>query len=260
MLDFVEYLSSLYAHISLKDFFDLIILWLVIYRIMVLTERSGVIKILLGLVLLAILHIASIQFQLITIQFILDNLFNNLFLILVVLFQNEIKKVLIEIGSPMFSKTISLEEENRIVDEVSAALRKLQKSNWGAIIIVEKDMDVDAFIEQGTLINSEVSANLIISLFEPKSPLHDGAILIREGRIVSVRNFLPLSKNSALDKNLGARHRAALGLSELVDARIFIVSEGRKNISFVNSGTLEVVKDISKLKLAMVEFLAREPK
>lgn len=226
---------------------------------MILTEKSGATKVLLGFIFLIILHFISIQLDLITIRFILDKLFDNLFLVLVVLFQNEIRKVLIEIGSPMFLKNVSLEEENRIVNEVSAALKKLLKNNWGAIIILEKDMSVDAFIEQGNFINSEVSADLIVSLFEPKSPLHDGAILIRQGRIMSARNFLPLSKNSVLDKNLGARHRAALGLSEMADARIFIVSEGRKNIGFVDSGTLEVVKDMSKLKSAMIDFLARKP-
>lgn len=251
----VDFLTSLKAQIHLKDFFDLLILWIMIYRIMILTEKSGISKILAGVIFLALLYIFSFQLKLMSVHFILENFFNNLFLILVILFQNEIRKVLIEIGSPIFSTSISREEEHRIVDAVSKALKELQRKNWGAIIIVEKDMNVDAFIEEGIVLNSDVSAEIILSIFEPTSPIHDGAILIRNGKLESAGNFLPLSKNPILDKNLGTRHRAALGLSELVDARIFIVSEERRSVGLVESGSLKVVDSTANLRQVLVEFL-----
>ncbi len=251
----LEFLLTLKAQIHPKDIFDLIILWIMVYRIMILTEKSGISKILAGVIFLALLFIFSTQLQLMSVHFILENFFSNLFLILVILFQNEIRKVLIEIGSPIFSTTISREEENRIVEEVSKALKELHRKNWGAIIVVEKDMNVDAFVEEGIVMNADITSELILSLFEPKSPVHDGAILIRNGKLESAGNFLPLSKNPLLDKNLGTRHRAALGLSELVDARIFIVSEERKNIGLVESGILKVVDSSANVRQVLVEFL-----
>lgn len=251
----VDYFVSLKSQIHLKDFFDLIILWIMVYRIMILTEKSGISKILAGVIFLALLYIFSFQLKLMSVHFILDNFFSNLFLILVILFQNEIRKVLIEIGSPIFSTSISREEENRIVDEVSKSLKELQRKNWGAIIVVEKDMSVDAFIEEGIVLNSDISSELILSVCEPTSPIHDGAILIRNGKLESAGNFLPLSKNPVLDKNLGTRHRAALGLSELVDARIFIVSEERRSIGLVESGTLKIVDGNANIRQVLVDFL-----
>lgn len=250
-----EYLQSIHSQIKLKDLFDLLILWIIIYRVMILTEKSGITKILAGVISLAILYIVSFQLQLMSVHYILDNFFSNLFLILVILFQNEIRKVLIEIGSPMFSTVISLEEENRIVNEVSEALKILQKNNWGALIVVEKEMDIDSFIEQGVELNADVSKELIVSLFEPSSPLHDGALVIRGAKIESAGNFLPLSKNPVLDKNLGTRHRAALGLSELTDARIFIMSEEKRKIGLVESGTLQMVTDMTNIRKYVVDFL-----
>lgn len=226
-----------------------------VYRVMVLTEKSGVTKILAGILFLALVYAMSYKFELMAVYFILDNLFSNLFLILVILFQNEIRKVLIEIGSPLFSRNISRVEEIRIVDEVSKALKTLNKKNWGALIIVEKDMIIDSFIESGVQLNADVSSELLVSLFEPTSPLHDGAVLIRNGRIETAGNFLPLSQNPVLDKNLGTRHRAALGITEMTDAKVFIVSEERRAIGFVEFGSIHIAKDGPELRQSVVEFL-----
>lgn len=251
----VNFAHAFVLQLAIKDIFDLLILWIMIYRVMVMTEKSGITKILAGIFFLAALYGVSYNFELMALYFILDNFFSNLLLILVILFQNEIRKVLIEIGAPLFARNISREEANRIVEEVTRALKELCRRNWGALIIVEKDMVIDSFIENGVTLNSEVTAELLISLFQPESPLHDGAVLIREGKIESAGNFLPLSQNPVLDKNLGTRHRAALGITELTDAKVFIVSEERKSIGFVEFGTIHIKKETADLKQGVIEFL-----
>lgn len=251
----INFLQSFYYQITIKDLFDLLILWIMVYKVMVMTERSGVTKILAGILFLAAVYAVSFNFELMAVHFLLDNFFSNLFLILVILFQNEIRKVLIEIGSPLFSRNISRVEAHRIVDEVTKALKVLNKKNWGALIIVEKDMVIDSFIENGVTINADVTAELLVSLFQPSSPIHDGAVLIRDGRVESAGNFLPLSQNPVLDKHLGTRHRAALGITELTDAKVFIVSEERKSVGFVEFGSMQIKKDLTDLKQSVVEFL-----
>lgn len=251
----LSFAQSFVLQLTYKDIFDLLILWVLVYRVMRMTEKSGIIKILAGILFLAALYGVSYNFKLMSVYFILDNFFSNLLLILVILFQNEIRKVLIEIGAPLFSRNISRVEANRIAEEVTKALKELARRNWGALIIVEKDMNIDSFIENGVMINADVTSELLVSLFQPATPLHDGAVLIREGRIESAGNFLPLSQNSALDKKLGTRHRAAFGITELTDAKVFIVSEERRAIGFVEFGTMHSTQDVADLKQDVVEFL-----
>lgn len=251
----LNFIHSFVLQLTFKDLFDLLILWILVYRVMRMTEKSGITKILAGILFLAALYGVSYNFELMTVYFILDNFFSNLLLILVILFQNEIRKVLIEIGAPLFARNISRVEANRIVEEVTKALKELTRRNWGALIIVEKEMNIDSFIENGVMIDAEVSSELLVSLFQPSSPLHDGAVLIREGRIESAGNFLPLSQNPVLDKNLGTRHRAALGITELTDAKVFIVSEERRAVGLVEFGTIQVKKETADLRQSVVEFL-----
>lgn len=255
MTTVINFAQSFVMQLAIKDLFDLMILWIMVYRVMVMTEKSGITKILAGIIFLAALYGVSFNFELMALYFILDNFFSNLFLILVILFQNEIRKVLIEIGAPLFSRNISRVEANRIVEEVTKALKELNKKNWGALIIVEKEMVIDSFIENGVGINADVTSELLVSLFQPSSPLHDGAVLIRDGKIESAGNFLPLSQNPVLDKNLGTRHRAALGITELTDAKVFIVSEERRSIGFVEFGTIQIKKEVADLKQNVIEFL-----
>jgi diadenylate cyclase len=122
------------------------------------------------------------------------------------------------------------------------------------LIVLEREISLDYFIEEGRPLNAEVSAELVQSIFHPASPLHDGAILIRNGRIVSAGCFLPLSKNSALDKNLGTRHRAAIGLTEETDAYVFVVSEENRSVGMAHSGILQVDVDHALIRQTLYDL------
>lgn len=206
-----------------------------------------------GLGIIAITYIMSIWLELFTLNWLLEKFFSNLFVIVVVLFQGEIRRALAHIGShPLFSD-VSETMETHMVEDIMKGLITISEKGYGALIVIEKEILVDYYIEMGTEINSHISGEIIHSIFHPQAPMHDGAMLIRNGKIFSAGCFLPLSKNPALDKNLGTRHRAAIGLTEETDALVFVVSEETKAISIVSAGHLRPNVEINDVRLALYE-------
>lgn len=229
---------SLYSQLRVQDFVDLFLVWLVVYRILLLIKKSGAVQILSGLGILAIAYMVSIWLELITFNYILEKFFSNLFVIVVILFQGEIRRALAQIGSNPFLSGSSRVEETHMIEEIAKGLMSCSQRGFGALVVIEREISLDYFIEEGVPLNADVTSELIQSVFHPAGPLHDGAMLIRGGRMVSAGCFLPLSKNSALDKNLGTRHRAAIGLTEETDAYVFVVSEEMRAVGTAHSGIL----------------------
>lgn len=226
------------SQLRLNDFLDLLLVWLVVYRVLLLIKKSGAVQILSGLGILAIAYMVSIWLELITFNYILEKFFSNLFLIVVILFQAEIRRALAQIGSNPFFSGSSRVQETHMIEEIAKGVVSCAQRGFGALIVIEREISLDYFIEEGIQLNSDVSAELIQSIFHPSSPLHDGAVVIRGSRIFAAGCFLPLSKNSALDKNFGTRHRAAIGLTEETDAYVFVVSEETRSVGMAHSGIL----------------------
>jgi diadenylate cyclase len=220
-----------------------------------LTKKSGAVQILSGMGVLAIAYFLSIWFELITFNWILELIFSNLFLIVVILFQVEIRRALAQIGSNPLLFGSSSNEARHNIEEVSQGAIQLAQKGIGALIVIEREIVLDYFVESGTEIDSAVSAELLNSIFANTSPLHDGALVIRNGRIFSAGNFLPLSKNPALDKNLGTRHRAAIGLAEQTDAIVIVVSEENRSLSLVNGSQFMKDIDHSTLRQELYELM-----
>lgn len=236
------------SSIRALDLLDMVLVWVVVYRVLVLIKKTGTIQMLSGLGVLAIAYILSIWFELFTFNWILEKFFSNLFVIVVILFQAEIRRALAQIGSNPFFSDVSGVQETQVIEEIVKSAFNMAQSGYGALIVIEKDILADYHIEFGTEIDSKVSAELVSSIFHPSSPMHDGALLIRSGKIHSAGNFLPLSKNPALDKNLGTRHRAAIGLTEETDALVIIVSEESKSVGVVQLGNLTANVDSRTLR------------
>lgn len=229
----------IFSQLRLMDLVDLFLVWVVVYRVLHLTKRSGAVQILSGLGILAIAYLVSIWLELMTFNWLLEKFFSNLFLIVVILFQTEIRQALAQIGSNPFLSGASRLEETHIVEELAKAVVQLAQRGYGALIVVEREIALDYFIEMGTKVDAAVNSETIAALFHPSSPLHDGALVVREGRLYSAGCFLPLSKNPVLDKNLGTRHRAAIGLTEETDALVLVVSEESKSVGVVHGGQLQ---------------------
>lgn len=241
------------TQLRIQDFLDMVLVWVVVYRVLVLIKRTGTIQMLSGLGILAISYILSIWFELFTFNWLLEKFFSNLFVIVVILFQGEIRRALAHIGSNPFLTGSSTAQETHIVEEIVRGAMMTAERGHGGLIVIEKDILIDYHVEIGTEMDSRVSAELIVSIFHPAAPMHDGAIIIRQGKIQSAGSFLPLSKNPALDKNLGTRHRAALGLTEETDALVIVISEENKSIGWVQSGQLHTHAQVGELRQVIYE-------
>ncbi len=229
------------------------LVWVVVYRVLILIRHTGTVQMLSGLGILAIAYLMSIWFELFTFNWILEKFFNNLFLIVVILFQGEIRRALAHIGSNPFFTGASHVQETHIVEEISKGAIQLAQRGFGALVVVEKEINLEYFIEMGTELDSAVSAEILNSIFQPSSPLHDGAVVVRGGRLYAAGCFLPLSKNPALDKNLGTRHRAAIGLTEETDAVVIVVSEENNAVGIVEGGQMTPDVDHATLRKNLYE-------
>jgi diadenylate cyclase len=250
---FLENLKFLSEHFRLQDIIDILLVWLVVYRLLLLIRRTGTVQMLSGLGLLAIAYILSIYFEFYTFNWILEKFFAHLFLIVVILFQNEIRRALAHIGSNSIFSDVSRVSETNTIEEIAKAVVAISQKGYGALIVVERDISIDYHIESGTELDSFVSSELLLSIFHPSSPIHDGATIIRNGKVFSAGCFLPLSKNPVLDRNLGTRHRAAIGLTEETDAVVFVVSEENKSIGIVSGGQLNPNVGMGEVRQALFD-------
>lgn len=249
----VDQLEFIAGQVRLQDLIDILLVWLVVYKVLVLVRRTGTVQMLSGLGVLAIGYIASIWLELYTFNWLLEKFFSNLFVIVVILFQAEIRRALAHIGANPFFMDVSAVQETQIIEEIAQAVIQISQRGYGALIVIEREILVDYHIEFGTTIEARVSCELLTSIFQPSAPMHDGAALIRGGRVHSAGCFLPLSKNPALDKNLGTRHRAAIGLTEETDALVFVVSEENKSIGIVQGGQLRTHVSLGDVRRSLYE-------
>lgn len=235
------------------------VVWFVIYRVLLLIKRTRAVQMLSGLGIIAIAYIASIWIDLYTLNWLLEKFFSNLFIIIVVLFQHEIRRGLAHIGRNPFFTSVSVSEETLVVDEIVKASVQLAQKQTGALIVIEREIGLEDYMEVGTKVDSEVNAELINSIFLPSSPIHDGALIIRGGRISAAGCFLPLTKNPGIDKNLGTRHRAAIGLTEETDAVVIVVSEENMSVSLVMGGKIMSDLDMPTLRQALYNLFSLKP-
>lgn len=229
-----------------RDTFDIAIVAFAIYWLLLLIRGTRAVQILVGLVALVGVLVASELFQLVTVRLVLENFMSSFVLIIIVLFQNDIRRALARVGRGFFP-SVSAEQESQILGEVVQAAQVLAQKRVGALVVLERETGLDDQIEAGTRLDSEVSRDLLVSLFLPYSPLHDGAVVIQQGRIAYAGSILPLTLKADLPDGVGTRHRAAVGITEETDAVVVVVSEETATISVVLGG--EIIRDLDGPKL-----------
>jgi len=243
---------------------DIGIVYYAIYRSLVLIKGTRAVQTAIGLGLVFIVYYLSKRLGLVTLHSILDLFVSSVVLIIVVLFQYDIRRALIRFGRRPIWTGFAKAQETHAVEEVIKAATALAAKKIGAIIVFERDADLDDFIEPGTKVDSLVSREILHGIFVPshENPVHDGAVVIRNGRIAQAGAFLPLSANPNLDKALGTRHRAAVGITEETDAVVVLVSEERGRIGLCFHGNLVKDLDTASLRRALLSLLfqARRPK
>ena len=221
------------------DILDIFIASVIIYEILVLLKGTRAIQVLTGLVLVGVIYVLSMALGLITVNEILSRFFSYLLVIIIIIFQDDIRRVLAKMGkTPFFNFSSAQKENTEIVEQLVKTAVSLSRKRMGALIVLEQSMGLTESIEIGVKLDSEVNSELIVSIFSTTSPIHDGAVVIREGRISSAGCFLPLTRNPNVEKSLGTRHRAAIGLTESTDAVVIVVSEEQREISVAKDGEL----------------------
>jgi uncharacterized protein (TIGR00159 family) len=237
-----------------RDAADLLITYYLIYRISLVLRGTRAVQIGLGLALLLVLYVVSKYFQLGTLFAILGTVLPSAILIIVVVFQEDIRRGLMRMGSGAWLGT-GRYQEVRVIDEAIAAATELARHRIGAIIAFEQDANLDEFVgsHKGVEIDAVVSSQLLVSLFLPEAmnKLHDGAVIIRDLRIAKAGVFFPFTQGRVIDESFGSRHRAAMGITEETDAVLVVVSEERGSISFCFNGNIVSDLDGPRLRAAL---------
>ena len=233
------------------DTLDIFLVALFLYFIIRLVRDSRAEQLLRGILLLVILYVAAYAFQLKTVQFLLQAVFDNGLLLLIVVFQPEVRRALEQAGHSRTglsrllggfrgeNNTAIIDQWNTAVEATADALEILQKQKMGALIVMERSTRLGEIVRSGTIIEAEPSAALISAVFYNKAPLHDGAMIIRDGKIYAASCILPLTENLQISRELGTRHRAGVGMSENSDAIVVILSEETGMISIAEAGELK---------------------
>jgi len=251
---------SLTVRESLIAACDILIVYYVIYRTLLLIKGTRAAQMLIGIVLVGAGFFAAKLLELTTLSWLLDNLINYSIIFFIVIFQHDIRRGLMRVGQNLFIYARPY-EQTFVFEEVIKATERLATARVGALIVLERDADlVDYLNEPGVEMDSKVSEELLVSLFLPDSEnkLHDGAVIIKNLRIAQAGAVLPLSANARLDKALGTRHRAAIGVTEETDAVVVVVSEERGSISLCFGGNIARDLDSSTLRKALLGLFQKQ--
>ena len=261
----METLSSLWEGLGwmeiLSTALDILIVYYGLYRLLLLIKGTRAAQMALGLGMIALMFLGARFIGLATVSFILDNFISYFIILIIVVFQHDIRRALVRMGQNLFSAGRTY-EETHVFDEVIRAVEQMAKRRIGALIVFERDGDLREFVSTGQILDARVSKDTLVSLFVPSrdNVLHDGALIIRNLRIQQAGAVLPLSTNSRLDKALGTRHRAAIGLTEETDAVVLVVSEERGEVSLCFGGSIARGLDATTLRKALLGLFFKEKK
>jgi uncharacterized protein (TIGR00159 family) len=245
---------SVFRDFRWQDVVDMLIIAFVVYQLGLLIRGTRAVQMIMGLVVLAAVYQGAQYFELYTVNWILDSIGNVLLIIVVVVFQGDIRRMLTQVGTgPLFSG-LPRAAHGQMIEELTRAVVMLAGRRVGALIVLARDVGLNEYMDGGTRLDAQVTKELLQSIFIPASPLHDGALVIQHGRIVAAGCFLPLTTNPNVSKTLGTRHRAAIGLTEETDAVVIVVSEEEGKISLVREGRITRDVDAGVLRSTLQQL------
>ena len=257
-------LSSLWTWQTLSIILDVLITWYFIYHLTLLIKGTKAVQLANGIILIMIARVLAGWAQLTTVTFILDQIVSWSVVGIIVIFQPEIRRGLERLGRvSLFSDQENSErkQQERLVKELDKAIQYMSKRRIGALITLEQKTGLEEYVETGIKLDALVTGELLINIFIPNTPLHDGAVIIKNNRIQVASAYLPLSDNAMIPKSLGTRHRAAVGISEVTDAITVVVSEETGGVTITRNG--QFMMDLSQqeyLKYLRAELVTEEQK
>lgn len=241
---FGQVIAVLSSYRPVQDTLDILLVALIIYELIKLARRTRSVQIFKGLFILAVVYIVVAILDMPVMKYIFDTLFASVLVLIVILFTPEIRNVLERMGRSSFAKIFYSREENvaptkKAINSICGACSSMSDDKIGALIVFERRSMLGEVVKTGTKIDASVSSALVRNIFYPKSPLHDGAILVIDSRIAYAGCILPLTDTTNLDAKFGTRHRAAVGMTEQTDAVVVVVSEETGSISYVEKGRIK---------------------
>lgn len=244
------------------DAFDILLVSFLIYKLLQLIRGSRAFQMVVGTVIIVMVFFASRWAQLETVNWLLRNSLAYIGFAIIVLYQAELRRVLANLGKAPLFRILSQQSNNETIDEIVFATTALSRRKTGAIIAIERDIGLRSYIEGGILLDAVATYDLLLSIFNPKTPLHDGAVIVQGNRIAAAACFLPLTISPHLPRELGTRHRAAIGITEDTDAIAIVVSEETGTVSYIENGhvlsNMEGDTLRAKLKQALGPLRARQ--
>ncbi|MBI2264759.1 MAG: TIGR00159 family protein [Armatimonadetes bacterium] len=248
------------------DILDILIVAFLLYQLLLLIKGTRAVQIIQGVAVLLLALLSAHYFRLSTINWLLHYALMGIAVALPIVFQPELRRALEQLGRGGVISTalsrLGREAITKLVDEIAWALNILAQTKTGALVVLERETGLEEIVETGTKVDGEVSAKLLLSIFMPTSPLHDGAVIIRGNKVMAASCYLPLSDSPWIAKDLGTRHRAAIGISEGTDALAIIVSEETGEISLAQNGKLSQgleSEDLKRMMMSLLSVTSRAP-
>ena len=254
----LQYITNVLTNIRMRDVIDILVVAIIFYKLFTLIKETRAEQLIKGIIFLLVLTKISEWMELFTINWILSNAMTLGAIAILVVFQPELRRGLEYLGrSSVFTKSlieIRGESLSEVVEELIEAIASLSRQKIGALIVIERQTGLNEVADTGTLIGGLVSSDLLINIFIPNTPLHDGAVIIKEDKIKAAACFLPLTEDNTLSKELGTRHRAAIGISEKSDSLAIVVSEETGAISTAEKGKISRYLDIQTLRRILLDM------
>lgn len=256
--------ASLWTRHTLSVVLDVLITWYFIYHLTLLIKGTKAVQLANGIILIMVARVLAGWAQLTTVTFILDQIVSWSVIGIIVIFQPEIRRGLERLGRVSLfsdSENSKREQQEKLVKELDKAIQYMSKRRIGALITLEQKTGLEEYVETGIKLDALVTGELLINIFIPNTPLHDGAVIIKNNRVQVASAYLPLSDNAMIPKSLGTRHRAAVGISEVTDAITVVVSEETGGVTITRNGQFMV--DLSQqeyLKYLRAELVTEEKK
>lgn len=243
VLDYLKEIASMIPTLKIMDIIDILVVALVIYAIFTMIQSSGSVKIAKSVIIILLLAGVTDLLNMYLLNYLLDQVLEIGIIALVIMFQPELRRILEKLGSKTLREILNMKEEQREIDKVIAqtvsACEIMSRERTGVLIVFERSTSLADYMKSGTLLEAQVSSELLRNLFFTKAALHDGAVIIRNERIAAAGCVLPLTQNRNISSDLGTRHRAAIGMSEISDAVVVVVSEETGTISVALNGMLK---------------------
>ena len=257
---YTEYMERLHES---RNVLDLVLVFILVYAVLKLLRGTRAVPMAAGIAAFALLYWLALRYDLATLEYVLRGVLLYLPILIIVLFQSEIRQAFISLGNrirlPLIARQRGQFGEG-VYDEIVLAATTLASTKTGALVVIERGIGLKNVVDGGVRLDAELSYDLIITIFNPATPLHDGAVVVRRHRIAAAACFLPLTLNPRLSKDLGTRHRAAIGITEDTDAVAVVVSEETGLISFVQRGEIRRGLDATQLRTAILGALEASPR